>query len=431
MPLPKSQTGTPEAKIASERPVPLPDLTHEGGVLPPKKEVLSPSEGKIQVNKPGPHAGNTLPKPLRLPPNAVRFEDQARDTAKTEPVSGQSEATFTPPNPMGEAPKTPNLNLRKQFQPPKVVGGALRLSSLNHQFEVITTGFRARALDAAHLDVAATEVNRANALAYEAAIEAMKLGDDPVRRPIHQLEDRFALLLNEANAALGDTVLLHWGAQRVVTTTGKPPHVDRQEKVVGARVPAEHAAEFDSDRLAADVAFLEFLDGLASDCEAAGIPGAAAACLSRLQTRLEVLDHAFRAWAIELDALYRRFEKAESIQAAGGWSADKVPAAEASLAAIDHRMAPLAYLIERYRPDLLPAPIAETPVEMDAGPVHDHLSAAGGWVALSARFGQTVADHLLEAVMRWQANTGEERQAAGDDYKRILKAAMVGQGAAA
>jgi hypothetical protein len=239
-------------------------------------------------------------------------------------------------------------------------------------------------------------------------------------------------LCDDVNAALVEAVQLRWGCQRVTTTIGKGQYQDRQTRVVGPiaeegrragsaeAVDGARVAELDEDMFAADLAFLSFLYEAQYRCEAEGVP--TAYLVDRIQTRLIATEHNFIAVAAELTQLRAAFAKAEDIQAAGGWAPETYEVADAKLALMVNRQATIHFVLDTYRPDLMPADLAEAPDKGFTNPVMAHFAECGGFEVLQPKLGYETVAMLHRLALAWPSST-DDREAIGAEYKRIFKEA--------
>lgn len=357
----------PESKIQPISAEPHVSTLHEGVFQLEKSSVYPPSTCNEVLNKAVP----TTDKPILTP-------FQPSPAASKEPRGQGSGAQ----NAQVDGLKIPNLNLGTGSGTPKTLGGASLLTSIYPSLAAIAETFRGRLLQ---------DLGGGNS----------------------------ASLLDGLNAALVECVQLRWGAQRVTQAFGHGQAAFTEQRVVGpckAETDAERGA-FAADLFAADIVFLEFLN------QARGGHAAADLMWDRSETRIAALAEKFQALAAELATLQGRFEKAEAIQAAGGWTPDKLEAAMANLAKMADRMATLYYVIDRFRPDLLPAAIAESEHGNEPNPVMAHFNASGGYIGLIGMFGQTVAAQLHHLAVSWHGHV-ERREALGAEYKQVLRDAQ-------
>jgi len=146
----------------------------------------------------------------------------------------------------------------------------------------------------------------------------------------------------------------------------------------------------------------------------------------RARLRHVLLDSTFRGQADELARLFAKQAEAEAAMAAGNWNDQKA----AMYRVLTDRIAELAEVIERYRPDLMPEPPAAAPSTYTGpeGP-EAHFIAAGGLYAIAQRFDQAIADALWDAMQAWRAYPDDRARHAAE-YKRLWTAARAAEDAA-
>jgi hypothetical protein len=416
----KPKTSQPnEAQKGPGEAEPHVDSTPAGLLHPRDYAENAPSTCNEPLNKDVPTPENALSKPV--PPQG-RNSETALQT--------QSGTAFTPDSSKVELISTAKSGGWKAVSPSKIVGGARLLSKMYDLLEAVVAPYSTRLLPAAKAHLAAQASNLLRSQAYEAAIACLTLGQEAPEKPVKEPVDQVAKLLNEANGALLQAIQLQWGCRRVTTKTGKPPYVDTVHTITGQVLAGDRQAELDADMLAADLVFLDFLDQALMPCAEADLVDAVALLLDRAETRRLALASTFQALADELAQLQVAYAKAEDIQAAGGWPADKVAIAWEKLVKMGDRMATLYAVLDDHAPDLLPAPLEEKAIKSIPNPIMVFMANCGGYVGLYARFGQAVAEQLWRLAMQWE-QPGADHAATGAEFKRVLAAAQGGQAVAA
>lgn len=419
MPLPRKPQGANTSQNVPHVAVPHVVSGPEGGYPPLENTNLGGTDPSKGVENGVPIPENVLSTPYRLENrSALTGADSAIGTPQSAQIS------------QSVRPSQSSLNHRWAENSPKNVGGKALMSPMWSLLVATVAPILGRVVPAAVAQGASEAKNLRATQAYEEAIAASTLGQEAPEKPVKEAADQLFALLNGANAALVHAVQLHWGCQRSTTKTGKPPYVDTVHTIVGQVQAGARQSELDADMLAADLVFLDFLDQAAIACLDTQLTSEATLILERHELRTLALDATFQALAAELAQLYTSFAKAEDIQAAGGWPAEKVEIAELKLASMANRMATLYAVLDDHAPHMLPEEIRDTAIELKPNPVMAFMVSCGGYVGLYIRFGQAVAEQLFALAVRW-AQPGEGQAAVGAEFKRVMAAAERGQAVAA